>query len=185
MTEKKIVRRFFSIVEYVQEGEWLTEMARKGYRLVSVSGIGKYTFEEAEPEEVVYQLDFNQDGIRNKAEYIQMFRDCGWEYLFDYFGYSYFRKAAAEMEGEESIFCDEESRKDMIRRVYHGKILPLLCLFLVLVVPQTVMWAYRMHEGTLEMAMFVCYVIMFAVYAFILCSFGGKYFRYMNDGERR
>jgi len=46
---------------------------------------------------VVYQLDYNQEGRSHKEEYIQMFTDCGWEYLQDFVGYSYFRKPKAAM----------------------------------------------------------------------------------------
>lgn len=44
------------------------------------------------PEDVVYQLDYNEEGLTHKDEYVQMFRDCGWEYIQDFGGYSYFRK---------------------------------------------------------------------------------------------
>ena len=47
-----------------------------------------------------------------------MFADCGWEYLQDFAGYSYFRKPVAEMKGEEAIFCDDASRLEMMRRVF-------------------------------------------------------------------
>ncbi len=34
-----------------------------------------------------------------------MFEDCGWEYLKEFAGYTYFRKPAEKMEKEENIFC--------------------------------------------------------------------------------
>lgn len=55
-----------------------------------------------------------------------MFRDCGWEYLQNFVGYSYFRKAASDMDGtEEEIFCDDASRLDMIKRVFSQRMVPL------------------------------------------------------------
>ena len=33
---------------------------------------------------MIYQIDYNQDGIAHKDEYVKMFGDCGWEYLQDY-----------------------------------------------------------------------------------------------------
>jgi len=33
---------------------------------------------------VIYQLDYNPDGKKNQEEYVQMFEDCGWEYLKDF-----------------------------------------------------------------------------------------------------
>ena len=47
---------------------------------------GLYHFEKCEPEDVTYQLDYNPEGIAHKAEYIQMFLDCGWEYMQDFAG---------------------------------------------------------------------------------------------------
>ena len=68
---------------------------------------------------MVYQLDFNPEGISHREEYLQMFRDCGWEYLQEYMGYSYFRKPVSRMEGrDEEIFCDDASRLDMMKRVF-------------------------------------------------------------------
>lgn len=84
--------RFFSILEYEEEQAYLRAMHQSGWKLLRVSGLCLYSFEACEPEDVVYQLDYNKDGLAHKAEYVQMFADCGWEYLQDYVGYSYFRK---------------------------------------------------------------------------------------------
>lgn len=47
---------------------------------MNVSGL-TYTFESCPPEDVIYQLDYNKEGLDHKDEYIQMFQDCGWEYV--------------------------------------------------------------------------------------------------------
>ena len=65
-----------------------------------------------------------------------MFTDCGWEYLFDVLGYSYFRKPQSQMEGEEKIFCDDQSRLEMLKRVIRGRIYPLIIIFLLIIIPQ-------------------------------------------------
>ena len=121
--------KWFTITQYKQEEEYLSSMHRKGWRFTKVIFPGIYSFEECEPENVTYRLDYNQDGIANKAEYVQMFFDCGWEYLFDFVGYSYFRKASEGAEDNEEIFCDDESKFDMMKRVYKGRIIPLNCYF--------------------------------------------------------
>jgi hypothetical protein len=105
---------------------YLREMHKQGWIFIKVTGLGVYHFEECEPQDVVYQLDYNQEGLSHKTEYIQMFSDCGWEYIQDYVGYSYFRKAAAEMNGDEEIFCDDASRAAMMGRVFKGSLLPLI-----------------------------------------------------------
>ena len=136
MKEEKTVFKMFTVTQYDQEAEYLRAQQQKGWKLTRVTGGMFYHFEACEPEDVVYQLDYNQDGIRNKDEYVQMFADCGWEYLFDVNGYSYFRKHQSQMEGEEKIFCDDQSRLEMLKRVIRGRICPLIIIFLLIIIPQ-------------------------------------------------
>ena len=86
MREKNGKREFkyFTILQWKQEQDYLREQHKKGWKFTRVSGFCCYHFEKAEPEDVVYQLDYNPEGIEHKGEYIQMFQDCGWEYLQDY-----------------------------------------------------------------------------------------------------
>lgn len=126
--------KYFTIMDFAKEAEYLQKQRKAGWKLTAIKGFGMYHFEECEPEDVVYQLDYNKEGLKNKEEYIQMFRDCGWEYLMDYVGYSYFCKPRAEMaDGEEEIFCDDESRLEMVGRIFRGRILSLILLFAVMV----------------------------------------------------
>ena len=118
--------------QWKEEGQYLSRQQEKGWERVRVSGLGLYHFCRCQPKKVVYQLDYNPEGIAHREEYLQMFRDCGWEYLQDYAGYSHFRKPVSEMEGEqESIFCDDESRLDMMNRIFKGRMVPLLVIFSV------------------------------------------------------
>ena len=138
MNTKKEFRRF-TIFEYEKEQDYLREQHKKGWKFVKVTGFGMYHFEACTPEDVVYQLDYNREGSAHKDEYIAMFADCGWEYIQEYVGYSYFRKAAAQMNGEEAIFCDDSSRLAMMERVFKGRLLPLLIIFCACLLPQFVM----------------------------------------------
>lgn len=136
--------RFFTICEWENEQDYLREQQRAGWKFVRVDWLCRYHFEACEPEDVVYQLDYNPDGLQHKAEYVQMFRDCGWEYLQDMCGYSYFRKPASAMgEHEEEIFCDDSSRGEMLRRVFKGRLLPLIVLFLCNILPQVALNSHR------------------------------------------
>ena len=128
--------KWFTIFEYEKEQDYLREMHKAGWKFVKVKGFGMYYFEKCDPKDVVYQLDFNKDGLAHKDEYLKMFDDCGWEYIQDYAGYSYFRKAVSEEGVEEEIFCDEESKFQMMQRVINGRMLPLLILFFTVLLPQ-------------------------------------------------
>ena len=95
--ETKQEFRYFTITEYDKEQQYLSRRHKEGWKFTKVTGIGQYHFEQCEPEAVVYQLDYNQEGNVNKPEYTQMFEDCGWEYITTYVGYSYFRKPVSAL----------------------------------------------------------------------------------------
>ena len=139
MGNNKTVFKFFTIPQYQQEEDYLSAMNEKGWRFTHVTFPGFYHFEKSEPERVAYRLDYNQEGIRNKAEYVQMFSDCGWEYICDFAGYSYFRKEGVVGEEREEIFCDDASRLDMMKRAYRGKIIPVVLLFALVIISQLFM----------------------------------------------
>ena len=164
--------RYFSITDYVKEQEYLQQRHREGWKFVKVTGCGIYHFEECQPEEVVYQLDYNQESAAHKEEYIKMFADCGWEHLQEFAGYSYFRKKAAEMDGDEEIFCDDASRLAMMERVYKGRILPLVSIFFSLIGLFTI----HLCLGNYGVATFLG--ICGAIYLVLLLFFGISFLRF-------
>lgn len=144
--EMKKEFRYFSIFEQDKEEEYLRQKNKEGWHLIKVTGLGNYYFEKCEPEDVVYQLDYNQDGLAHKDEYVQMYEDCGWEYIMDFVGYSYFRKPVSQMNGKEEIFCDNDSKLEMMNRVYKGRILPLLISFFLIAIPQFMNNAFSLYN---------------------------------------
>ncbi len=174
MTQKTEFR-FFTIFQHEEEQEYLRAMHKDGWAFRYVSGLGMYHFAACEPADVVYQLDYNQEGRSHMDEYIQMFADCGWEYLQGFFGYSYFRKAADQMHGKEEIFCDDQSRLLMMQRVFKGRLLPLLVIFSALLIPQFV---FNMAESRYVTATF--FGLLVGVYLAIFISFAIKYNRFKN-----
>lgn len=186
MSETRTQFRWFSITEYDKEAEYLRDMHKSGWKFTRVSGLGMYHFVKCEPEDVVYQLDYNQEGIKNKVEYVQMFKDCGWEYMFDYVGYSYFRKPASQMDGEEEIFCDDESRLDMMKRVLKGRLLPLLIVFVAVIMPQMCMQIYYYTNDVSQFrgAVLGSYSVVFVLYMFIFISFTIKYNKFKKKTGR-
>ena len=130
--------KYFSIFNHEKEQEYLQEQHRHGWKFLRVNGFGMYHFEECEPEQVIYQLDFYGDDANQKDEYLRMFADCGWEYIQEYAGYTYFRKAVTDETVDESIFCEDSDRLAMLERVYKGKLLPMFVIFSACLVPQFV-----------------------------------------------
>lgn len=174
-TKKQI--RFFTIFQYEQEQDYLRQMHRAGWKLTRVTGLGMYHFEQCPPQDVIYQLDYNKDGLAHKEEYLQMFADCGWQYIQDYVGYSYFRKPAGEDGAEEEIFCDEESKFQMMQRVIKGRMIPLLVIFFCVLLPQLI--------NTLNQRRFVTATFLGVMLALYLAIFVTCAIQYLRYKERR
>lgn len=159
--------KWFTIFEYEKEQDYLREMHKSGWKFIKVTGLGMYHFEKCIPQDVVYQLDYNKDGLAHKDEYLKMFDDCGWEYIQDFWGYSYFRKAVSEDGVAEEIFCDEESRFQMMQRVLKGRMLPLLVIFLAVLLPQFILNLFSYHNyfvATFIGVILVMYISIFTMY---------------------
>ena len=139
--------KYFSIMNHEKEEAYLRDMHKNGWRFVKVTGLGRYHFEKCEPADVIYRLDYNTAINDSRTEYLQIFSDCGWEYIQTYAGYSYFRKDAAETNGEESIFSDDESKTAMMGRVYKGRILPLVGILCACLLPQFIINIINKNYG--------------------------------------
>ena len=139
MMEKKIVYRIFTIADYEREALYFREMHAKGWKLRKVSYsillfAVKYTFEKCHPEQVSYQLDFYPMEKSERASYLQLFKDCGWEHITDFNGFSYFRKlhSGIESDAEFEIYNDAAGKLAMVKRILTRRMLPILLLFLAL-----------------------------------------------------
>ena len=179
MSEYKKEFRYFTIFDYEKEQEYLSQMHERGWKFITVYFPGIYCFEQCKPEKVIYQLDYNQEGLAHKAEYLQMFADCGWEYLQNYTGYSYFRKAASEMDGEEEIFCDDASRLDMMKRVFTGRMIPLLVCFFLVIIPQVVLQS--LNHTPLGRGFMIVFIILLGIYLGVFISFAVSFWRYYRS----
>ena len=178
-TKKQI--KFFTIFEYEKEQDYLRKMHLAGWKFIKVNGLCMYHFEKCTPEDVIYQLDYNKEGIAHKAEYVRMFNDCGWEYIQDYFGYSYFRKPVTEMSEEESIFCDDESRLQMMERVFKGRMIPLLIIFFLVLVPQFITNILVGRSENLVIAALLGCIIVLYLSIFSMCA--KTYVKYKRNTE--
>ena len=134
--ENKIVYRLVTIADYEREAVFLGEMHYKGWKLRKVSYsillfVVKYTFEKCQPEQVSYQLDFYPMEKSERASYLQLFKDCGWEHITDFNKFSYFRKAHSEIESdaEFEIYNDAAGKLAMVKRILTMRMLPILLLF--------------------------------------------------------
>ena len=136
--EKKIVYRIFTIADYEREALYFREMHAEGWKLRKVSYsillfAVKYTFEKCHPEQVSYQLDFYPMEKSERASYLQLFKDCGWEHITDFNSFSYFRKAHSEIESnaEFEIYNDAAGKLAMVNRILRLRLVPVLLLLAI------------------------------------------------------
>ena len=136
--EEKIVYRIFTIADYEREALYFREMHAKGWKLRKVSYsillfAVKYTFEKCHPEQVSYQLDFYPMKKSERASYLQLFKDCGWEHITDFNSFSYFRKAHSEIESnaEFEIYNDAAGKLAMVNRILRLRLVPVLLLLAI------------------------------------------------------
>ena len=136
--EKKIVYRIFTIADYEREALCFREMHAKGWKLRKVSYsillfAVKYTFEKCHPEQVSYQLDFYPMEKSERASYLQLFEDCGWEHITDFNSFSYFRKVHSEIESdaEFEIYNDAAGKLAMVNRILRLRLVPVLLLLAI------------------------------------------------------
>lgn len=137
--EKKIVYRIFTIADYEREALYFREMHAEGWKLKEVSYSNlvvavKYTFEKCQPEQVSYQLDLYPMKKSERASYLQLFKDCGWEHITDFNGFSYFRKlhSGIESDAEFEIYNDAFGKLAMVKRILIIRMIPILLLFLLI-----------------------------------------------------
>ena len=134
--EKKSVYRIFTIADYEREAIFLGRMHAEGWKLSKVSYsyllvAVKYSFEKCQPEQVSYQLDFYPMKKSERASYLQLFKDCGWEHITDFNGFSYFRKflAGIESDAEFEIYNDSTGKLAMVKRILIMRVFPIFLLF--------------------------------------------------------
>ena len=133
--EKKVYR-ICTIADYDREALYLRGMHAQGWKLKEVSYSNlvvavKYTFEKCQPEQVVYQLDFYPMKKSERASYLQLFKDCGWEHITGFNGFSYFRKPYSQIESdaEFEIYNDATGKLAVVKRILTMRMLPILLLF--------------------------------------------------------
>ena len=137
--EKKSVYRLVTIADYEREAIFLGRMHAEGWKLSKVSYsyllvAVKYSFEKCQPEQVSYQLDFYPMKKSERASYLQLFKDCGWEHITDFNGFSYFRKLHSGIESDEEfeIYNDAAGKLAMVKRILTMRMLHIFLLFLAL-----------------------------------------------------
>ncbi len=113
-----------------KEEAWLGEMSRQGLHLQQAGAFGQYTFEQGEPRQYAYRLDFVTES-KKKDDYYQIFRDAGWEHVGEMSGWQYWRKEIVDGKVPE-IFTDNASKIQKYQRLLGYMVIfyPIFIIFL-------------------------------------------------------
>ncbi len=169
MSERKTWVRFFTIADYEEEEQWLRTQHKRGWKLVKTVLPCFYIFERCTPEDVVYRLDYRN--CTENGDYLQIFRDYGWEYFNRCAGWLYFRKPVAETDTEQDseIFSDDVSRLDMLSHVINTRMLPLVIIFLCCLLPNFL----RSSEEPTS-SVFIAFAVLMLLYLYLFAHCGLK-----------
>lgn len=124
-----------------KEEAWLSNMAREGWHLKGLGIPGTYTFESGEPRNDQYLIDFIVDR-KDYQNYLQLFKDTGWEHLGEMGGWQYFR-TRAEGTAIPEIYTDKDSKAMKYQR---------LITILVVFLPIYLMMSTRPVDSTSQFA---------------------------------
>ncbi|HDX9578147.1 TPA: DUF2812 domain-containing protein [Bacillus pseudomycoides] len=86
--------------------QMLQQRAQKGWRVVSFKA-GLYTFEQAKPEDVIFNFDFQDVPDTEFSEYMNLFEESGWMHVSSHAGIHLFK---APM-GTTPIYTDTSTKK--------------------------------------------------------------------------
>lgn len=166
----KMVTRFFTIADFEEEEEWLRKQHQQGLRLDHMTPPCFFYFEECEPADVVYRVEYTN--AEANSEYRSMYADFGWEYVGKCTGWHYFRKPYDEAASEEDseLYSDNASRIEMVEKVLKTRLLPLMVIFLCCILPNF----NRAIDGALGAFFTVFFSIMAVVYIYLLVHCGLK-----------
>lgn len=117
-TKTKKVFRLWWAWNDEKEERWMEARAREGWH-VRTFGPFFCTLEAGPPAEIAYRLDYqNASSLppKNREEYLDIFRDAGWEHVGDYAGWFCFRHPAGDGPPPE-IHTDAESRIAKYKRL--------------------------------------------------------------------
>jgi len=168
----KLILKFWTIADYLEEESWLRELHQQGWKLRKMVPPCFYTFESCEPEDVIYRLDYRNKKLGSDYDYIRMIEDFGWDYAGSCVGWLYFRKPAAEASCEEEgeLFSDYASRLSMVEKLVRTRLLPLTIFFFCCVIPNALN-AMSSHFGW-----FLSFLwgFMFSIYVILILHCGIK-----------
>jgi hypothetical protein len=138
-----------------KEEAWLHEMAQQGLHLRSAAGPLHYEFEMGEPRNDYYRMDFIVDR-KDYQNYLQLFKDAGWEHIGEMGSWQYFR-TQSEGTAIPEIYTDKDSKAQKYQRLITILIifLPIYFMMSTRPVDSTSQFAELYNAGKFIMSLFL------------------------------
>lgn len=175
--KKKRVFRFFTIVDFEKEEEWLGRMHQQGWKFTGYR-YGLFHFEECPPEDVIYRIDFKDRKL--DKEHLQLSTDAGWDYVSTCLNFAYFRKGAVDFLPEDNgqITSDAMSRLDVITQFVRRRMVTALLGFAVFL-----FYARRVLEQDLLLSQLFI-LLLSVVYLCLLIWMGSGYYKLRKHSDQ-
>lgn len=132
--EIKTIHKAIFAWEDEKEEKWLEQMAAEGWKLISVAPY-VYKFEHSKPERVVFRLDYKLTTDEDYQDYLNIFKDAGWELFTTFANWQYFKTTPENNEIPE-IYNSGKAKAQKYRRLLAG-LIPMLPIYLLVLNPAT------------------------------------------------
>lgn len=115
MKEKLVRWKFY--FDKDKEEQWLNEMAAKGWSMKSFFA-GRYTFEQTQQGEYLYQVELLPRNVKEKSEYLHFLEhEMGVELVQEWGFWIFLRKKSSE--GAFELYTDAASKAEHYRKISH------------------------------------------------------------------
>lgn len=133
---KKAFKIFWAWQDDAEE-KWLRKMSKEGWGLKHYNWF-IYTFEQIQPTDYVYKLDYKGNYADDLQTYISLFEDSGWEHVDQFQNWHYFRTVATSTIETPDIYSDTESKVkkyEDLSNVILTVLLSIITIFFIVVLP--------------------------------------------------
>lgn len=170
MKQNKMTFRFFSILSSEKEEKYLSKQHSLGWEFVKRKSPGIYFFRSCQPADAIYKIDYGQKNCETEDEYYQLIEDFGWKLVCENDDFCYLKKEKVNAKDGEADFFDINSKFDYLKRLFWGKCIPILGVFVFSVILPICTKGYLNKFSWLLVPyalVFIAYIIFFVRY--VIC----------------
>lgn len=172
MKEIKVKNTFYRISNFLDLEDYFTKEHLKGHKFIRYEKklfTGYFVFEECEPAEYIYKIDFCVKTKEETGGYLTMYNDFGWEHIGSMGNFSLFRQPKTD-DTNPDIFSDNKSRAKMCRQILALKSSAIFLMMpLIAWLPNLAKRFSIIPEGFIIILLINC-VIFYIIYIFKFLS---------------